>query len=37
MSKSIATYWNPLNLDHSYKWKPILGLEEMAEELRNEK
>lgn len=33
MSKSIATYWNPLDLDNSHKWKPILGLEGMAEEL----
>ena len=33
MSKSIATYWNPLHLDNSHKWKPILGLEGMAEEL----
>ncbi len=33
MPKSIATYWNPLNLDHSHKWQPILGLEGMAEEL----
>ena len=33
MSKSIATYWNPLNLNNSHQWKPILGLEGMAEEL----
>jgi ChrR Cupin-like domain len=33
MSKSIATYWNPLNPDNSQKWQPIPGFEGAIEEL----
>ncbi len=33
MSKTTITYWNPLNPDNSAQWKPIDGLQGMAEEL----
>jgi ChrR Cupin-like domain len=33
MSKSIATYWNPLSLAHAKKWTPIPGFEGSIEEL----
>ena len=33
MSKSTATYWNPLDPENSGQWTPIKGLEGMAEEL----
>ena len=33
MAKSTITYWNPLNLSQKNSWKPIKGLESMAEEL----
>lgn len=33
MSKSIATYWNPLSLAHAEKWTPIPGFEGSIEEL----
>ncbi len=33
MPKSTMTYWNPLNPDNRGEWRPIEGLEDMAEEL----
>ena len=33
MSKSTATYWNPLNPESGGQWTPIKGLEGMVEEL----
>jgi len=33
MTKSTATYWNPLSSDNANKWQPIEGLEGMAEAL----
>jgi hypothetical protein len=33
MPKTTITYWNPLGLDNSAQWKPIDGLQGMAEEL----
>ena len=33
MSKSITTYWNPLDLENKIHWRPIEGMEDMAEEL----
>ena len=33
MSKSTATYWNPLNPESRGQWTPIKGLEGMVEEL----
>ena len=33
MSKSTVTYWNPLLASNKNKWKPIEGLEGVAEEL----
>lgn len=33
MPKTTTTYWNPLNPESSLQWKPIEGLQGMAEEL----
>ena len=33
MAKTIVTYWNPLSSENGDKWKPINGLEGIAEEL----
>ncbi len=33
MSKTTATYWNPLSPENRKKWKPVEGLEGMAEEV----
>ncbi len=33
MSKSTATYWNPLDAANKKKWQPVDGLENIAEEL----
>lgn len=33
MSKTTITYWNPLNPDKGAQWKPIDGLQGMADEL----
>ena len=33
MSKSTANYWNPLRAEHRDQWRPIEGLEGVAEEL----
>jgi hypothetical protein len=33
MVKSMMTYWNALNPEKSQQWKPILGLEGVAEEI----
>jgi hypothetical protein len=33
MTKSIATYWNPLAAENKGRWTPLRGLEGMAEEL----
>lgn len=33
MTKSTITYWNPLISSNYEEWKPIEGLEDMAEEL----
>ncbi|SHN93714.1 FIG00920005: hypothetical protein [Bathymodiolus heckerae thiotrophic gill symbiont] len=33
MTKSTVTYWNPLDSNNRNKWKPIDGLEGVAEEL----
>jgi len=33
MSKSTATYWNPLHSESRGQWTPIKGLEGMVEEL----
>lgn len=33
MSKSTITYWNPLLSENGGKWRPISGLEAMAEEI----
>ncbi len=33
MAKSTATYWNALKPENHEKWKPVNGLEGMAEEL----
>jgi len=33
MSKTTATYWNPLSAKNESRWTPIEGLEGLAEEL----
>jgi hypothetical protein len=33
MGKTTSTYWNPLDPANRNQWKPIKGLENMAEEL----
>ena len=33
MSKTTATYWNPLSPENRREWKPVEGLESMAEEI----
>jgi quercetin dioxygenase-like cupin family protein len=33
MSKTTETYWNPLLSANSYRWKPVDGLETVAEEV----
>jgi len=33
MPKSTIAYWNPLNPSNKGLWKPIKGLEKVAEEL----
>lgn len=33
MPKSISTYWNPLDPAGKEKWRPVKGLEGMAEDL----
>ena len=33
MPKSTATYWNPLKADKASCWKPVKGLDGIAEEL----
>jgi hypothetical protein len=33
MSKSRATYWNPLSPSQAGRWQPVKGLEGMAEEI----
>ena len=33
MSKSTVTYWNPLHPENGNRWRPIAGLEDLAEEL----
>lgn len=33
MSKSTATYWNPLSSENQPSWTPVEGLEGMAEEV----
>ncbi len=33
MSKTTATYWNPLSPENRKEWKPVEGLEGMAEEV----
>jgi hypothetical protein len=33
MSKTTATYWNPLAADNSALWRPVAGLQGIAEEL----
>ena len=33
MSKTTATYWNPLSPENRKEWKPVEGLESMAEEI----
>lgn len=33
MPKTTATYWNPLAPEHRAQWRPIEGLQGMAEEL----
>ncbi len=33
MAKSTVTYWNPLFSENDYMWRPIDGLEGVAEEL----
>jgi hypothetical protein len=33
MGKTTTTYWNPLSPSNKGKWKPVKGLEGMAEEL----
>jgi hypothetical protein len=33
MSKTTATYWNPLRSENRNQWQPVKGLEGMAEEL----
>jgi hypothetical protein len=33
MSKSTAAYWNPLSPENRKEWKPVEGLEDMAEEI----
>jgi quercetin dioxygenase-like cupin family protein len=33
MSKTTETYWNPLLLANSHRWKPIAGMEGIAEEV----
>lgn len=33
MTKSVATYWNPLDQDARQRWEPVGGLEGMAEQL----
>jgi hypothetical protein len=33
MSKTTVTYWNPLSSENKNRWKPVNGLEGIAEEL----
>ncbi len=33
MPKTTQTYWNPLLPENSHRWKPIEGMEDIAEEL----
>lgn len=33
MPKTTVTYWNPLGAENKEKWRPVKGLEGMAEEL----
>lgn len=33
MAKTTITYWNPLSFENQGKWRPIDGLENIAEEL----
>jgi hypothetical protein len=33
LSKSTSTYWNALSAESQGKWRPVTGLEGMAEEL----
>jgi hypothetical protein len=33
MTKSTVTYWNPLYSENDGRWKPIDGLEDVAEEI----
>jgi quercetin dioxygenase-like cupin family protein len=33
MPKTTAKYWNPLGLANSHRWKPVEGLEGVAEEV----
>ena len=33
MPKTTITYWNPLSLESQKEWKPVEGLEDMAEEI----
>lgn len=33
MAKTTLTYWNPFNPENQNQWKPVPGLEEIAEEL----
>lgn len=33
MAKTTLTYWNPFNPENQNQWKPVAGLEDIAEEL----
>lgn len=33
MTKSTITYWNPLDASNKNEWRPITGMEDIAEEL----
>ena len=33
MTKTTITYWNPLNPENNHQWQPIVGMEDLAEEL----
>ena len=33
MSKTTATYWNPLSPENRKEWRPVEGMESMAEEI----
>lgn len=33
MTKTTITYWNPLKPENNHQWRPIVGMQDLAEEL----